>query len=317
MTSRCCGCMSVVDGSGWMERFLAYLEGPRRASPHTVAAYRNDLRDFLSFCERLGRPFAELDHRDLRRYLANLDTRGYARTSIRRRGAAVRSFYRFCMREGVVDANPAELLSFPKARPRLPKVLKAADVGRMLRSAEGRVSADVADPTPEAWRDLALVEVLYDAGLRAGEACGLDVEDLDLSDGWLRVEQGKGRRDRVLPLAQAAATAIGAYLSNGREELVRRGGDVPRAVFLNGRGKRMTTRDVRRVVDRLGAALDGRPVWPHLLRHSFATHLLEGGADLRSVQELLGHTDVGSTQVYTHVSRERLRRTYDASHPRA
>ena len=296
---------------GLLNRFLDHLAGARRASVHTVAAYRNDLSDFLGFLDRLGRRVADVDHRVLRAYLANLDTRGLARGSIRRRASAIRSFYRFLHREEVVDANPTEGLSLPKARPRLPRVLKAVEVGRMLDAAERRTTADEAPP--EAWRDLALVELLYDAGLRAGEACGLKFADVDLDEGWLRVEQGKGGRDRVLPLAAPASAAISLYLARARDEIASRGLGTD-ALFLNTRGKPMTTRDVRRVVARLG---EGRPVWPHLLRHSFATHLLEGGADLRTVQELLGHTDVGSTQVYTHVTRERLRSVYDATHPRA
>jgi integrase/recombinase XerC len=165
---------------------------------------------------------------------------------------------------------------------------------------------------------MALVEVLYDAGLRAGEACALRRGDVDLDKGWLRVVQGKGRRDRVVPLADPATVAIRAYLTHGRAEIAARSATPSDTLFLNRRGRPMSTRDVRRVVHKLGvAALDGRPAWPHLLRHSFATHLLEGGADLRSVQELLGHADVGSTQVYTHVTSERLRSVYDATHPRA
>lgn len=305
-----------------VSRYLAYLAGPRRASPHTVDAYRRDLTDFAAFLERLGRGVEEVDHRTLRTYLANLETRGLGRTSIRRHASVVRRFYRFCEREGVVSVNPAELLTLPRARPRLPKVLKRVEVGRMLRHAEDRTatpsSAEGEPPTPEAWRDLALVELLYDAGLRAGEACALREQDADLRGGWVRVEQGKGGRDRVVPLARPATTAIAAYLEHARPALASRGDGSADTMFLNTRGRPMTTRDVRRVIHRLGcAALDGRPVWPHLLRHSFATHLLEGGADLRSVQELLGHVDVGSTQVYTHVSSERLRAVYDATHPRA
>ncbi len=304
-----------MDPGALRERFLAYLAGPRRASAHTVTAYRSDLEDFCAFCERLGRPLDELDHRGLRTYLANLETRGLARSSIRRRASAVRSFYRFLHRDGVVDRNPADLLSLPKGGSRLPKVLKPVEVGRMLEGADERTRTDEG-PEPEAWRDLALVELLYDAGLRAGEACALRVADADLRDGWVRVEQGKGGRDRILPLAEPAATAIRAYLERGRGELAARAEADPGTLFLNARGKAMTTRDVRRVMEKLGRSV-GRPVWPHLLRHSFATHLLEGGADLRSVQELLGHVDVGSTQVYTHVSGERIRSVYDATHPRA
>jgi integrase/recombinase XerC len=293
------------------------MEGPRRASPHTVKAYRSDLEDLLVFCERLGKALADVDHPTLRTYLANLETRGLARTSIKRRASVVRRFYRFCQREGLVETNPAELLVLPKARPRLPRVLKTVEVGRILSHAES--ATEVERPKPEAWRDLALVEVLYDAGLRAGEACSLRTGDIDFEKGWLRVEQGKGRRDRVVPLADPAMIAVRAYLERGRADLAaRNSGAVPNTIFLNARGKEMSTRDVRRVILRLGiVALDGRPLWPHLLRHSFATHLLEGGADLRSVQELLGHADVGSTQVYTHVTSERLRAVYDSAHPRA
>jgi site-specific recombinase XerD len=299
-----------------VERYISYLEGPRRASPHTVKAYRSDLKDLLGFCERLGRRLASVDHPTLRTYLANLETRGLSRTSIKRRASVVRRFYRFCERESLVGSNPAELLVLPKGRQRLPKVLKQAEVGRVLSLAEDRTR--VSEPAPESWRDLALGEVLYDAGLRAGEACALRSQDVDLGKGWIRVEQGKGRRDRVVPLADAAVVAIRAYVAQGRAPLAARGNGEADALFLNARGRRMTTRDVRRVVHRLGiTALDGRPMWPHLLRHSFATHLLEGGADLRSVQELLGHADVGSTQVYTHVTSERLRAVYDATHPRA
>ncbi len=307
---------TVSTDEGLVERYLSYMEGPRRASPHTVIAYRSDLGDFLGFAKRLGRPLTTIDHATLRSYLANLETRGLQRTSIRRRASVVRRFYRFLQREGDVETNPAELLVLPKGRSRLPRVLKAVEVGRVLGAAEERRTKP--DAPPEAWRDLALVEVLYDAGLRAGEACALRIGDLDLENGWVRVEQGKGGRDRVVPLADPACIAIEAYVAHGRPGLAARNENATEELFLNTRGKAMTTRDARRVISRLGAvALDGRPMWPHLLRHSFATHLLEGGADLRSVQELLGHTDVGSTQIYTHVTSERLRTVYDATHPRA
>ncbi len=305
-----------VSDHALVERYLSYMEGPRRSSPHTVRAYRSDLEDLLDFCGRLGRPLRSVDHPMLRSYLANLSTRGLSRASIKRRASVVRRFYRFCQREGLVESNPAELLVLPKARPRLPRVLKTIEVGRLLGAAENRTTAK--EPAPEAWRDLALIELLYDAGLRAGEACALEAADVDMERGWVRVVQGKGGRDRVVPLADPATVAIAAYIAHARSALSQRGGDKSAALFLNSRGRQMTTRDVRRVVAKLGvAALDGRPIWPHLLRHSFATHLLEGGADLRSVQELLGHADVGSTQIYTHVTSERLRSVYNATHPRA
>ncbi len=301
---------------GLIERYVSYMEGPRRASPHTVLAYRSDLVDLLGFCQRLSKPLLQVDHPTLRSYLANLDTRGLARATIKRRASVVRRFYRFLEREGFVSSNPAELLVLPKGRRRLPRVLKQVEVGRVLDVAEERTRTDA--PTPEAWRDLALLEVMYDAGLRVGEACALEPQDIDFEKGWIRVEQGKGGRDRVVPLADAAIVAIRAYLENGRAALASRGDGASKTLFLNKRGRALTTRDARRVVARFGSlALDGKAMWPHLLRHSFATHLLEGGADIRSVQELLGHADVGSTQVYTHVTSERLRAVYDATHPRA
>jgi len=306
----------MASDEGLVARYLSYMEGPRRASPHTVKAYRSDLMDFLGFCKRLDKDVIDIDHKTLRTYLANLETRGLKRTSIRRRASVVRRFYRFLQREGTVESNPAELLVLPKGRSRLPKVLKSIEVGRVLGIAEDRRSKQ--DAPPEAWRDLALIEVLYDAGLRVGEACALRIGDVELDKGWVRVEQGKGGRDRVVPLADPACIAIEAYISHGRTDLAGRNPETTDTLFLNTRGKPMTTRDARRIVARIGGiALDGRPMWPHLLRHSFATHLLEGGADLRSVQELLGHTDVGSTQIYTHITSERLRHVYDATHPRA
>jgi integrase/recombinase XerC len=213
-----------AEDAGLVHRYLSYLEGPRRASPHTVRAYSSDLHDLLGFCGRLGRRLRDVDHPTLRSYLANLETRGLARTSIKRRASVVRRFYRFCQREGLVAANPAELLVLPKGRSRLPRVLKTAEVGRMLGLAEERTAAapDGAAPKPEAWRDMALVEVLYDAGLRAGEACALRRGDVDLDKGWLRVVQGKGRRDRVVPLADPATVAIRAYLTHGRAEIAAR-----------------------------------------------------------------------------------------------
>ncbi|HVE93163.1 MAG TPA: tyrosine-type recombinase/integrase [Actinomycetota bacterium] len=299
-------------------RYLDYLGGPRKASPHTVTAYRGDLTDFTAFLDRSARSLRDADHSLLRRYLANMETRGLSRSSIRRRATAVRSFYRFLLREGVVESNPGELLSLPRGAMKLPRVLKRGEVGGILEHVQRRTEPGPGQPPPppEAWRDLALVELLYDAGLRAGEACALKTADLDLSSGWIRIEHGKGDRTRVLPLAAPAAAALRTYLDLGRLALLKDGD--PGTVFVNARGRAMSTRDVRRVVARLGAHWEGgRPVWPHLLRHSFATHLLEGGADLRSVQELLGHADIGSTQVYTHVSSERMRAVYDATHPRA
>lgn len=295
------------------ERWVVYLEGVRRLSPHTVVAYRSDVEDFQRFCEGRGCPLEEVGHRDVRAYLADLEARGFAKSSIRRRAIAVRRFYRFLGREGVVSRNPGDLLSLPRWRPCLPVPLKGDEIERLLSDAEDRCLSEPSDPT--AWRDFAIVELLYDAGLRASELCGLRPEDIDFQGRWMRVEQGKGGRDRVLPLAEPSRIALRAYLERGRDGLVARAESDPGTVFVNTRGKTMTNRDVRRVVKGFAETI-GRDVWPHLLRHTFATHLMEGGADLCSVQELLGHADIESTQIYTHVTTERLRAVYDATHPR-
>jgi integrase/recombinase XerC len=299
--------------------FADHLLLERRLSAHTAQAYRADVVSLAAFLHRGGHSLLDVDYPQLRRWLAHLATRGYARTSIARKSASIRAFYAWAHRRGRVRANPASLLSHPARPSRLPGVLKSGDAER-LATAPG-----LADPI--GLRDRAILELLYGSGLRVAELCRLHLGDADIDGRWVRV-MGKGSKERVVPMGDFAAEALAAYLERGRGFFL--GGldaDMPNkgappaetdALFLNRRRKRMTPRDARAMVDRHAAlVLAGRKVSPHTLRHSFATHLLEGGADIRAVQELLGHASLATTQRYTHVSRSRLFDAYRRSHPRA
>jgi integrase/recombinase XerC len=286
-----------------VEQFLRSLAVERGASPHTLRSYRTDLTDCAAFLAagRLG-TLVGADARTLRAYLAALHERGLARTSIARRLAALRSFFRFLMRRGRASANPAREVTTPKLPRKLPAYLPIDESEALLRVA--------APPAAGGARDRAILELFYATGIRVAELAGLDVEDLDLREGAVRV-LGKGRKERIVPVGRKAVEALRAYL--GREGERERG-----PVFLNGRGGRLTVRSVHRIVRaRARAAGLHRRVSPHTLRHTFATHLLDAGADLRLIQELLGHARLGTTQKYTHVSTDRLMKVYDRAHPRA
>jgi len=294
-----------------VEAFVASLTG---ASPHTRRAYEGDLRQFVAWAERGGAAGPEsVDHLVLRRYLAYLTTRGMARPTIARKAAALRAFFGWLRRRGVVGADPTRNLRAPKGDRRLPKVPKAAEVATLLEEAP-TVPEDDAVASAVALRDTAVLELLYGAGLRISELCGLGPSDIDLRGGLVTV-LGKRSKIRRVPTGEAAIAAIAAYLSAGRANL---SGPLtpPDALFLNRRGRRLTPRDARRILERRLLS-DGRAISPHTLRHAYATHLLEGGADLRAVQELLGHADVATTQLYTHLTKDRLRAVYNATHPRA
>jgi integrase/recombinase XerC len=277
-------------------------------SRHTARAYRDDLTGLATFLERGGSDLRSATHAQLRRWLANLSTRGLARSSIARKAAAARSMYRFAASRSLVPTNPAAMLAAPKVPTSLPPVLKPGEASSLI---EAPVGGD-----PWAIRDRAVLEVLYAAGIRVSELCGLDLDDLDLEEGRVRV-LGKGGRERSVPIGEEAVDALREYLADSRPATVRAGRGGP-ALFVNRRGKRISPRDVRAVVEKYRRdVLAGRRVSPHTLRHSFATHLMEGGADIRAVQELLGHSSLGTTQRYTHVSRRRLFGAYRRSHPRA
>jgi integrase/recombinase XerC len=287
-------------------------------SEHTRRAYEYDTREFVAWAERGGCPDpAALDHKTLRRYLAYLDTRGFARRSIARKAAAVRALLAHLRRAGRLTTDPGRSLHTPKGDARLPRVPSAAETAALLDGASRAAAAAVAvaDPTVAALatRDAALLELLYGAGLRVSEACDLTVADTDLDHGLVTVLGKRAKRRRV-PIGQPARAAIATYLDHGRGRLATL--DSPPVVFLNRRGGAMTTRDARRVVT-AHPLRDGQVTHPHALRHAYATHLLDGGADLRAVQELLGHADLATTQIYTHLSQDRLRAVYAATHPRA
>ncbi len=293
--------------------FEDHLRFGRVLSPNTVAAYRRDLRGLAAFAERNGSQLLGVTYPTLRRWLAHLSTRGYARSSIARKAAAARTFYAWAERRGLVAADPAHRLKAPAPVNRLPTVLKASEVGALV---------EAPGDDPVGVRDRAMLELLYGSGLRVAELAALDLDDVDLVAQRVRVT-GKGGKQRVVPAGDLATDAIGRYLVVARPTLVLQhasGGPSaqPEALFVNHRGDRVSTRGVRAVVERYrGALLPGRSVSPHTLRHSFATHMLEGGADLRVVQELLGHASPSTTQRYTHVSKGRLFDAYRRSHPRA
>jgi integrase/recombinase XerC len=291
-----------------VEDFLAYLGGTRNLSPNTVAAYRRDLEQFVDFCARLGTLALEADPRTVRRFLAWLSTRGMHPSTIGRKASAVRTFFRYRMRFGQADANPAMAVTTPKRPQRLPTIFKREPLEQLL--------ALPPQDDPVGARDRAILELLYAGGIRVGELVTLDVDDLDFDRSSVRVV-GKGSKERVVPLGEPALDALRRYIAQARSELL--GPESPPAVlFTNMRGRRIGARDVRRLVERyVREVAPGSHASPHTFRHTFATHLLEGGADLRTVQELLGHVDLRTTQIYTQVSKQRLRKVYDDAHPRA
>jgi integrase/recombinase XerC len=295
-----------------LAEFLRHLALERNASAHTVKSYREDLTQAVAFFqERLGQQEAgpaRLTARLLRAYLVWLHEQGYAKSTVARRVAAVRSWCRFLCRQGTLTANPADGLRSPRLDRKLPHFLTVDDLTRLLASPP----AD----TPLGLRDRAILETLYSAGLRVSELTGLDIGDVDLDDGVALV-RGKGKRERLVLLGPHAQGALRGWLE-ARGRLGGRSKKGPAAVFLNKNGTRLTTRSVGRLLEKYlaQAGLDRRTS-PHTLRHSFATHLLDRGADIRSVQELLGHRSLATTQVYTHVTTQRLRDSYHKAHPRA
>lgn len=279
--------------------FVHRIAVERGLSPHTVAAYTRDLNQFAEFCERLGViDLPQVKRRTIRRFMSHLTTRGYSRRSVARKVSAIRSFLADAARRGLVPANPAEGVRQPKRPELLPKALPSRALVEMLDGISGKDPVDL--------RDRAILEVLYASGLRVSELAALQVTDI--SGEMLRI-LGKGGKTRVVPINKSARECVARYLKDGRPQLA--GDQAYSSLWVGVRGGPLDTRGVRRVVQgRIGT-------YPHALRHSFATHLLEGGADLRSVQELLGHVELATTQIYTSVSRRHLRSTYERSHPRA
>jgi len=297
-----------------MDRFLDHLAVERGVAPNTVVAYRRDLRLYLAHLTERGivDP-TNVGERDIAEFLATLKESEYApgkrysSATVARVLAAVRGFHRFLVREGISTADPAEPVGSPRVPRSLPRAMSLEEVERLLAAVpeDGSIAA----------RDYAILELLYAAGLRISELTALDIDDLDLDERTVRC-LGKGSKERIVPLGRAAVDAIGRYLKQARPELARPLSGA--AVFLNARGTRLTRQGCWKLLKKHAARADlRRRVSPHTLRHSFATHLIDGGAEIRVVQELLGHASVSTTQVYTLVSRERLREVYESAHPRA
>jgi integrase/recombinase XerD len=292
--------------------FLGFLELERGLSRNTLEAYRSDLQQFGEFLDRRSLDPLEVQTGDLAAFISELaagspERRAAAPSTLQRKIACLRSFYRYLRREQILDRDPASELRAPRSRARLPKVLSRDEVARLLEQPRGT--------SPAALRDRALLETMYACGLRASEAIGLECSELDVQDGILRA-RGKGSKERIVPIGSKAIEALGAYLERGRPALV---GIRPEPrVFVNLRGGGLSRQGLYKIVGRhaRSAGLEHR-MSPHTLRHTFATHLLSGGCDLRSLQEMLGHADIGTTQIYTHLSTERLRDVYFDAHPRA
>lgn len=295
--------MTIPDLPEWAEPavsdYIRRLQTQRRLSEHTVAAYRRDLAQFFDYCARYGvESVTGVDRTIARRFLAFLDTRGYARRSLGRKASAVRAFYTDGVKRGAWADNPFDGVKRPKLDRPLPHALPSRAVAHALDSVDAS--------TPVGMRDRAMLETLYASGMRVSELVSLTTADVG-SDSLTVV--GKGNKKRVVPLGGPARQALSDYLSRGRPQLA--GPDAGQALWVGERGRPMDTRGVRRIVAKHLAT------FPHAVRHSFATHLLEGGADLRTVQDLLGHSDLATTQIYTAVSRRHLKETYERSHPRA
>ena len=294
-----------------IERFIEYLRVERNASPLTLKSYEEDLIALVLYLEEVeDRPvkIVEVTTLSLRRFIAQLQEAGYAKSTISRKLACLRSFFRFAVREGWIETNIAKPLRNPRAGRKLPHFLSAEEIAKLLEIPPSTTSSGL--------RDRAILETMYSSGLRVSELVGLGLEDIDFPAGLIRV-RGKGRKERLSPLGSYAQKALKKWIAKRKPD-PKAGKDHTSAVFLNRFGRRLTSRSVGRMVEKYlkQCGLDQRTS-PHTLRHSFATHLLDRGADIRSVQELLGHKSLITTQIYTHVSTTRLREVYETAHPRA
>ncbi|MDP2858222.1 MAG: tyrosine recombinase XerC [Bacillota bacterium] len=305
----------AAETTDYLEQFFTYLAAEKHASPRTLDSYSVDLRQFQAIMQKTGHgpDLTTLDAGDLRQYLKTLTDQGYSRRSIARKHSTVRSFYKFLEKVHAIQKSPAREVSAPKIERTLPAFLYQEQARSFVEAAS--------DKSPAGLRDRAMLEMLYGCGLRVSELSSLDITDVDYSLGYVQMV-GKGNKERFVPVGSVALSALGDYLGTGRLALLQKRAKTRRlsekALFLNTSGTRLSVRSIRRIVDKYGLA-SGQPqhVTPHTLRHSFATHLLDGGADLRSVQEMLGHASISTTQIYTHVSMQGLRKVYDRAHPRS
>jgi len=295
--------LHIPDPPGWalepLERYLIRLRVQRGLSPHSIDAYRRDLSQFLAFCDRGSiRSITAIDRRFIRRYLAYLDTVGYSRASIRRKSSSVKGFFADLAQRGDIALNPAQQLARTKTPQRLPKALAQRAVTELIEAIDGTEPVDL--------RDRAIFEMLYATGLRVSELASLTTA---IGGADAVVVRGKGNKDRVVPIGEPAVRSVERWLAEGRPKLLQ--GPDDGAVWIGIRGRSLDPRGIRRIIQQRAGT------FPHALRHSFATHLLEGGADLRVVQELLGHVELATTQLYTAITRDHLKATYERSHPRA
>jgi len=290
--------------------FFKYLEVEKHCSPATIATYQNDLMRFSKFLRREGiDEFASVTYPVVRLFLTELHRKGLARNSVARTVSSLRSYYRFLLREEKAAVNPFQMVSLPKRDQRLPHFLYEEEMAALFRACD--------ESSPLGQRNLAILELFYATGIRVSECCRLNVFDVDFALGLLFV-RGKGRKERYVPVGSYALDALERYIQEGRKELLGRSAEKSEALFLNYQGSRLSARSMRTVLNKIveKASLHTR-ISPHVLRHTFATHLLNEGADLRSVQELLGHAHLSTTQIYTHVTKEKLRKIYMNHHPRA
>jgi integrase/recombinase XerC len=296
-----------------IDAFTRHLEAERNLSVHTIRAYLGDLESLITHLELIGvKNISQLELTHLRSWLANQQVKGGARTTVSRRAVSVRLFTKWALKNGYLEKDVAATLATPKGHRTLPEVLEIADAKIAMDSMATRAAED---ETPISLRDVAMVEVLYATGARVAELCGLDLSDVDYDRQTIRV-LGKGNKERTIPIGNPAIEALKVWLRDGRKFLIN--DQSGSAVFLGARGKRIDQRAVRTVVYNALSAIEGiERMGPHALRHSAATHLLEGGADLRTVQEILGHASLATTQIYTHVSTERLQKAFKQAHPRA
>ncbi len=292
--------MKMIDR--YIEKFIRYLEIERNASKHTLINYSVDLKSLSEFLKE--EPIEKVDYISLRRYLAHIKEQNLSKVSIARKIASIRSFFKFLFREGIIKNNPASSLSTPKRDKHLPKFLDEKEIVMLLESPDRESEAGL--------RDRAILETLYSTGIRVSELVGLNMDHIDQIGGVIKV-YGKGKKERIVPIGERALQAIRDYLKKRRPVAKD-----TKALFFNKNGGRLTDRSIRRIINKyITKASIQQKISPHTLRHSFATHMLDHGADLRSVQELLGHANLSTTQIYTHITTERLKSAYQKSHPRA
>ncbi len=297
-----------------IDNFLNYLAVEKGFSENTIFAYRNDLHQLAGFVEKEAAkrgtipPWASFDRQAMLSYLLDLKERGYAATTVARKVAAIKSFFGFLVAEGILRSNPTQGVSSAKVGKSLPKPISISQVHRLLEQ-PSKLS------TPEAKRDSAMLQLLYATGMRVSELVSLNLADLDTEGGYVRCF-GKGHKERLIPIHRQAVLVLKEYLTERRPHLAHNSDE--KALFLNRRGERLTRQGLWQILKGYAKSAElGAEITPHTLRHSFATHMLSGGADLRSVQELLGHANISTTQVYTHLTTEHIRRAYEKSHPRA